>query len=61
MGRAIRPFFGIDLSLLGEGVYNPEQVRDIIFEKFSKHSDFAKLLEYLKILGEISFLPMGKL
>lgn len=56
MGRAIRPFFGIDLSLLGEGVYNPEQVRDIIFEKFSKHSDFAKLLEYLKICNSHFFV-----
>jgi hypothetical protein len=56
MGRAIRPFFGIDLSLLGEGVYNPEQVRDIIFEKFSKHLDFTILLEYLKLCNSHFFV-----
>jgi len=56
MGRAIRPFFGIDLSSLGQDIYNPEQVRDIIFEKFSDHPDFKILLEYLKLCNSHFFV-----
>ena len=56
MGRAIRPFFGIDLSSLGQDIYNPEQVRDIIFEKFSDHPDFEILLEYLKLCNSHFFV-----
>mgnify|MGYP003305923357 CR=1 FL=1 len=56
MGRTIRPFFGIDLSLLGEDVYNPEQVRDIIFEKFRNHPNFKTLLQYLKLCNSHFFV-----
>jgi len=57
-GRTVRPFFGLKLNneIFPEGVYSPEQVAKILYSRYSNHSKFKDLMEYVRMCNSHTFV-----
>ena len=53
-GRAVRPYFGIDIEKCkfdGEDIYNPEQVKAYIDQKYKDHEQYEDLNKYMRYMN----------